>query len=192
MIKLGLVLDGTKAAVERIRALRKTNEDAYRAALYMFAQEVMGTALKLCPVDTGFLRKSRYVERPTSHGDRFDLTMGFSAPYALAVHEMHRRYVVGEWKFLQSAIAHHAPRALDRIAALTKQAADGHLTASSVPAIHPTEPTQDVRVPRRHSARIKAKRSRARGQNTDRLARESAKGLAAQRGGVRAPRPGRG
>jgi hypothetical protein len=192
MIHLGLILDGSRAAADRIRLYRVQHEGAYRGAVYLFAQEVVSTAQKLCPVDTGFLRKSRYVRRPEIHGDRFEIEVGFSAPYAMAVHEMHRRYVVGEWKFLQTAITHHAQRALDRIAALTASGAASGLTADRVPAIHPTEPTTEARVARRHSPRIKAKRDASRDRNEDRIRRESRAALGAQRGRVGAPRPGRG
>lgn len=192
MIRLGLVLTGSRQAADRIRQHRVQHENAYRAAVYLFAQEVVSTAQKLCPVDTGFLRKSRFVRRPEVDADRFEIECGFSAPYAMTVHETHRRYAVGEWKFLQTAINHHAPRALDRIAALTAAAAKAGLTPEKVPAVHPTEPTAGVRPTSRHSSRIREKRARARDHNEARIARESAAGLAAQRGRSGAPRPGRG
>jgi hypothetical protein len=192
MIQMGLELDGSKAAVDRIRAFRRTHELAYRAAVYLFAQEVTGTAQRLCPVDTGFLRKSRYVSRPTIDGDHFESEIGFDAPYALFVHERNLRYVVGEWKFLQRAIAHHAPTALDRIAALTAAGAKSGLTPDNVPAIHPTEPPGGTRPKVKHSKATRAKRAAARERNEGRIQREAFAERKALAEGKRPPRPGRG
>jgi hypothetical protein len=176
---------------------RVKNEGAYRGAIYMLATNVVSTALKLAPADTGYLRASRYVRKPTLAGKKFTCEVGFGAPYALYVHEMNLKYIVGEWKFLKKAVDFHMATAARDLAAWTAHLASQGKTIDDVPETHPRIWTGGLRVvPKRKSARARKKykmdRAIDRQKNVLRMARESAAHMAAVRAGKRPPRPGRG
>ena len=195
-------LTGARIATERLQVIARRMPDAFAAGIYLAASDMMTTAMRLTPVDTGWLRASRYVRRPVVSGDRFFFDVGFAASYAVFVHEINRNYVVGEWKFLQTAMDHHAPRFFDDAARFAaKLFAAG--VVDSVPELHPVQPLAGDanraaleglagRYRRRKSRATIAKRERSKAANRERIARESSTALAAQRAGRAAPRPGRG
>lgn len=66
---------------------------------------ILGRAVELCPIDTGFLRKSGIC---IYTGD--SVIIGFYAPYAVYVHEnMNCRHRVGQAKFLENAVQEFIP-----------------------------------------------------------------------------------
>lgn len=76
------------------------------AALYVEAWEVMRQALKRVPVDTGALRRSHFVARPTMIDGRASIRLGFVAPYATFVHEnLRAKHINGSAKFLEIPMA---------------------------------------------------------------------------------------
>lgn len=202
MLNQSVRLQGTGKLTKRIYELRKNAPNELSAAMYLAVSSVVSTAMRLTPVDTGWLRSSRYVRMPTYNDDRFTIECGFSATYAIFVHEISKNYVVGEWKFLTKAVEYHAPTLLSEIARMAAGLFGSGKGVDSIKKMHPTEPMDDTnraaleglagRYRRRKSKRTIAKRSVARQKNQERIARESAAALAAQRQGIRAPRPGRG
>lgn len=84
--------------------------------LYLEAQGIISQSQQLCPVDTGALRSSGYVEEPTREGDVMRVELGYGGPaskrnpktgeatddYAVFVHEnLEAHHPVGMAKFLE-------------------------------------------------------------------------------------------
>jgi len=82
------------------------------------------------PVDEGILRASGYVLDPVVTADTITVEMGYSAPYAAAVHEIpppgesnpegapsgrHATHRHGKWKFLEDPANERAPKILENI-----------------------------------------------------------------------------
>lgn len=66
---------------------------------------ILGRAVELCPIDTGFLRKSGLV---IVNGN--SVVIGFYAPYSIYVHEnMNSRHITGQSKFLEQAVQEFFP-----------------------------------------------------------------------------------
>jgi len=213
VIRMGLKLEGKDKLLAELRDLRRRAPDAYAAAVYLAGTNVMSTSLKLVPVETGHLRKTRYVTRPTFDGlDRFAFELGYSAPYAVFVHEINKRYYAGEWKFLRRAAEWHAPRLPRDIASWTAR-----FMAKGIPppsAHHPETPFVGPVPPRLGSYRAKnageketkkararrlaknrktqAKRDAGRAKNRERMIAEASAYVEAIAAGRRPPRPGRG
>lgn len=201
-MKQSVTFTGSAKVMESIAKLRRIAPEALAAATYMATGTVISTAMRLTPVDTGWLRQSRYVRFPKMNGDRFNIEAGFAATYAVYVHEINKDYIVGEWKFLSTALNYHASSMLTEIARIAAGLLSAGKGLSDVPKMHPTEPMDDTnraaleglagRHRRRKSKRTIAKREASRQTNRDRRARESAASIEAQRQGRRAPPPGRG
>jgi hypothetical protein len=106
----------------RAEALADTALSAAAEAAYEFAQEVMeDSKANYCPVDTGRLRDSGFVERPMvarmGNGGGFAIQMGYRAEYAVYVHEIPARHLHGSWKYLSIPFRKHAGRYADRVRA---------------------------------------------------------------------------
>ena len=85
--------NGLKAFQEEVNS-KFTVEEKY------VCEEILQTAKDMCPVDTGTLRDSGYIEK-TDTGYK----VGFSAPYAKIVHEKPDGWQKsGETQFLSKAI----------------------------------------------------------------------------------------
>jgi hypothetical protein len=107
-------------------------------AAYLWCSTVITTAMRLTPVRTGWLRRSRFVEHPSESGFAFTLRMGFSATYAAAVHDRNARHPTGEWKFLSTAVSMHAPSMSRVLAAHTFTMLRSGVGFQSIPPVHPT------------------------------------------------------
>jgi len=79
MMKISL---DSSAVARRLKKIQSTAPRAVHGAMLSLADEVMDEAQKRVPRDTEALAKSRFVES----GDGYVL-LGYSASYALAVHE---------------------------------------------------------------------------------------------------------
>lgn len=110
--------------------------DAFVGAFYLFASTVITTAMRLTPYLTGYLRASRYIQRPIK-GIVFKFQAGFGAPYAAAVHERQAKHATGEWKFLATALAFHDSSKDRMIAATTARLWKAGQGIGDVPVIHP-------------------------------------------------------
>jgi hypothetical protein len=112
--------DLKRAAVD-LRRMKNRVVQALRKFLYTEGLEIMAAAKKLCPVDTGALRASGFVEIPVLKGGRVVLLMGFGGPaasYAYKVHEdLTARHTVGQAKFLEVPAVARLATAHDRMSA---------------------------------------------------------------------------
>lgn len=145
-----------------LAALMEKHVDAYKGACYLLGTEIVTRAMRKTPVDTGYLRASRYVTKPTftATGGTFELTVGFSALYAIWVHDRDRNYTVGEWKFLRKAFDEVAANAESFIAKNTLRLAAAGVGLEGVPEVHPTGPLVGPHV----HPRLRARRRRLEAQ----------------------------
>jgi hypothetical protein len=141
-----------------------TQREAYQGACYLLGTEVVTRAMRRTPVDTGYLRASRYVTKPTFFGaDRFELEVGFSAPYAVFVHEKDKNYTVGEFKFLRKAFDEVAPNAERFLVRQIERLVAAGQGIDDVPEVHPTGPLIGPHIhPRLRTRRRKAEAAQAR------------------------------
>lgn len=89
---------------EEVKAkIRKRSHDIngyLAAALFIEGNKIMRASQMECPVDTGTLRRSAYVAPPTGQRNPI-VELGYGTNYALAVHEINKKYRVGKWRFLR-------------------------------------------------------------------------------------------
>lgn len=91
------------------------------AALSHEAEETMAISKSsYVPVDTGALRASGHVQRPTVGSREITVTMGYGGPgadYAIYVHENPTaHHEVGQWKYLEQPVTERSNGMLGRIA----------------------------------------------------------------------------
>lgn len=105
MIKAKIVrADAVKKMLER---RSKLAPGVLAAACYLFACTVVRNAMRLVPVATGYLRRSRFVTKPeVGASPRFSIEVGFGASYAQHVERnTSAAHVVGQARFLATARA---------------------------------------------------------------------------------------
>ena len=92
------------------------------AAVYQHAQAVMGASQLLCPVESGYLRATAFVNPPEVANGHVTVTLGYGAYYAIFVHEiLSARHPVGQAKFLEQPMLAMGPEYRARvIAAVTR------------------------------------------------------------------------
>lgn len=100
---------GVTGAAELLAKLERLRVDAPKAASaggMAWAQRVMARSQALVPIDTGELKASGYVRL----GPGGKVEIGYSAPYALAVHErLNVRHRQGQAKYLEAAVDAERP-----------------------------------------------------------------------------------
>ena len=105
------------------------------SALHSEARRIMRASQQLVPRQTGALAATGYVEKPIFYGPVASVELGFSAPYAIKVHEMPRsgqtsgagpgpRFqnyrswaTTGQWKYLEEPANDIMQTSKERIAA---------------------------------------------------------------------------
>ena len=123
-MKFEVKLENVKEVEQEIRKYALKFPEKIKPILYEEAQEIMSESKKQCPVDTGALRASGYVNEPEETKEGIYVQMGYggpSAPYAIYVHErldLHHR--VGKAKFLEDPVKDRAPQLPRRIASKLK------------------------------------------------------------------------
>lgn len=75
-----------------------------KAGLWEAALMIRNRAQHLCPVDIGNLKASAVTPPPIDTPRGPSATIGFTATYAVFVHEINANYTVGQWKFLETAL----------------------------------------------------------------------------------------
>ncbi len=151
-------------------SVRRTSDDlekamarhaaGYQGAIYLLGTEIVTRAMRRTPVDSGYLRASRYVQKPSFTATSFVFEVGFSAPYAFFVHERDLKYRVGEWKFLTKAVDDVAAGAERFIAVNTERLAKAGQGIDDIPEIHPTGPLVGPQI----HPRLRARRRRLEAQ----------------------------
>lgn len=155
---------------------------AYAAAVYLYGTEIATRAMRNVPVDSGYLRNSRYVTMPaTTDLGRFQFEVGFSAPYASFVHERNLNYVMGGWKFLSRAVDELAPSASDFIERYTLRYAKLNQGITDVPHVHPIGRLIGPHPRRKRSKKSLTERRRIRDEHQAKRAAKAAE-RAAQKG----------
>lgn len=85
---------GDRELMARLRALGDRARPAVGRVLWAEAVNVFAESQTEVPVDTGFLKSGGYVTPPFDEPDGLNVEVGYTAPYALEVHEnlaMHHR-----------------------------------------------------------------------------------------------------
>jgi hypothetical protein len=101
----GFSLDGIEEALDGLDDIEDGIDKAAAAALWQGAQEVHRDAATITPVQFGHLKDSYVVDKPKIRGNRLRVLVGYSANYALWVHERTElNHKVGDAKFLTRAI----------------------------------------------------------------------------------------
>lgn len=155
---------------------------AYAAAVYLFGTEIATRAMRNVPVDSGYLRNSRYVTMPsTTDLGSFQFEVGFSAPYAAFVHERNLKYVMGGWKYLSRAVDELSPSASNFIERYTELYAKRGQGITDVPHVHPIGRLIGPHPRRKRSRKSLTERRRIRDEHQKKRAAKAAE-RAANRG----------
>lgn len=106
--------DVARAIERRIALINKTAERALMAWIYEEAEAIMTDSKEhYVPVDTGALKGSGFVEKPTLNGTAIRVALGYGGPatgYALVVHErLGVHHPVGSAKYLEIPILNAKP-----------------------------------------------------------------------------------
>lgn len=113
--------NGSEQMAKNLIEMGKRGQKAVDRAVYEFGQVEMKEMKKRVPVDTGTLKDSGFVERPTREGHMVRLNLGFGGAaeaYAIYVHEdLEAHHTVGEAKFVESVLNESAPFLAVRVAA---------------------------------------------------------------------------
>ena|SRR3990167_768171 len=117
-------IKGDKKILQEIRRLAKAYPKAAMDAVREEALDLKRRSQLIVPIDTGILKGSAFIEE-RGEGRTFEATVGYSANYAIPVHERTEvKHPVGEAKFLekpfQATIANYFERLAARIRTLIK------------------------------------------------------------------------
>jgi len=108
---------GVEELQRNLNRLAKEYPEAAEQALHEEAEIIMADAKERCPVDTGRLRATGYVQ-PPSDGE---VEIGFGTDYGIYVHERTElNHPSGEAKFLENAINARMDGYLERLAKRVK------------------------------------------------------------------------
>jgi hypothetical protein len=120
---------GFKETAAAIEVSRRRHEDAFRAAEFVVAGDLLSELLPGIPVATGELRDSRFLTRTSP------VQAGFAAEHATVVHE------VGEHKkYLQRPMSQASSSVPDRIARLIPGFVKAGTTLATAKTDHPERP----------------------------------------------------
>jgi len=126
---LDVKVTGITETTTALEATRRRHEEAFKAAEFVVAGELLSELLPGVPFATGELRDSRFVTRTSP------AQAGFAAEHALVVHE------VGEHKkFLQRPMSTLSSSVPDRIARLLPRFVEAGMTLATAPTDHPERP----------------------------------------------------
>lgn len=102
-----LMLTGERQVIANLnKAIDKIGNDFSRDAMTQAALLVKARSVRLTPVKYGDLRKSSYINVYKT-GQGFNAEIGYTAAYAVYVHEIDKAYKAPgtQWKFLETALA---------------------------------------------------------------------------------------
>lgn len=159
---------------QTMRAFPQRAKNAILAAAYLESADIMRTAQEQTPVDTGALRKSAWLEKPTAASS--SIFGGFGAPYAIYVEMGNARHAVGKSRFLSDAIAARIPGLSNRIeATATRIINEVNDPLTVIPTLYPESPLFST-------ANLPPRRSSSKAKSVARKPSRKAKGRAAARG----------
>jgi hypothetical protein len=114
-------IEGLKDLEKALGDMEENHPKAFAAALWQNAQELQRWSVQRTPKKTGFLRQSYVVDKPDISGNKVTVLVGYSARYALWVHEISKNYSKGDWKFLERAIDEASSGWEERLAKRTQK-----------------------------------------------------------------------
>lgn len=113
-IAKSLVITGTDKVLRNLNREIMGIRSRSKAGLREAALVIRRRSMELTPVDTGNLRGSAYTE--TFDGvEGPGAEIGYTAGYAVYVHEIDKSYTVGQWKFLETALKEKSHEILEII-----------------------------------------------------------------------------
>ena len=77
----------TRSVIEELRRADLVVREAFQASTRAEAERIMAKSQEQVPEDTGFLKSSKVI-KVQNHADGCSITLAYTAPYALAVHEI--------------------------------------------------------------------------------------------------------
>lgn len=107
---------GLSQTVALTRKVANAKETAYFRAVVMEGQLILTESQKQVPVRTGFLKNSKRFDVAKTKFGHF-VNIGYTALYAMAVHEIQKSYRTGKWKYLEDPIKAATPGFASRVAA---------------------------------------------------------------------------
>ena len=111
----GIEFSGLETVMKNLnQAVKDIGGARSRAGMRRALQFIKKESLALTPIDIGNLRGSVFTE-VTNEGENIVGTIGYTAEYAVYVHEINKNYTVGQWKFLEKPIAENHDRILAEI-----------------------------------------------------------------------------
>lgn len=94
MIGVSMSFENIGAYVERLKAAQEGARRSPERAMVKLAKRIMEESREVyVPIDTGFLYSTGKVYPPVGSGYETKVPMGYSAPYAVHVHEIPMRHV---------------------------------------------------------------------------------------------------
>ena len=136
-----LKFTGFKELKRNLKGATRKYRSATLAAVYEEAQGTMDMSQRQVPIDTGELKDSAFVTKPTLSNPI--VVMGYSADHAVPVHErLEVRHPIGKAKFLEDPANKRESGAVRRIARATKRNFEKGLGIRSVPARYATKAPQ--------------------------------------------------
>ena len=101
-VSADVTLTGLSRATNQLRLLAELIPRQVAQALNEVAEETKTVAQERTPVEFGVLKASAKVDHATAA--TLAATITYGTEYAIYVHEVPARHVVGQWKFLESAM----------------------------------------------------------------------------------------
>ena len=111
----------------------KRGTDAWHAAMFRRAQDLLDIAKPLTPFRRGTLWASRVATRTAP------VEVAFTAPHAIPVHERHAAHAAGQWKFLETAMQRLRSQGAGPLARYFEEGFKRGDTLASVAARHPEQ-----------------------------------------------------
>lgn len=135
-----LKVKGDKKVLKELKAVKTRYPEGFKAGLYGAAEVIMADAAQRTPVDTGYLRNSRFI----AWTDRVSATLfelGYGAVYAARQHyETSWNHRVGEALFLQRAIDKYRTQLPVMVATFAKAAIKMRKGLQTIPKRLPSRP----------------------------------------------------
>lgn len=120
-VEITATVVGLDAAIKAAAAFGRKAAKEMGGALFREGEAIMLESKQECPVDTGALRSSGHVQRPTREAGEIVVNLGYGGPaisYALPQHEnLEYRHPSGKAKFLEDPFRRHLRGMDDRLAA---------------------------------------------------------------------------
>lgn len=116
-----IYIDDPEEITKTLMALRNYAPAELGDAMKQFADDVMNESALICPVDTGTLRGSRFVNNPHITELAIWLLMGYRTDYGWFVHEnlLAHHTPPTQAKFLEMPLMNAASEFLESIVAIT-------------------------------------------------------------------------